>query len=424
MFKFILKGILRDRHRSLFPIIIVSLGVMLTVLAHCWINGVLGDMIDSNAKFSTGHVKVVTRAYADNMDQMPVDLALGHVEELMTELHKKFPSMNWAERIRFGGLLDAPDEKGETRAQGPTLGLAIDIFSPDSKEIERLNIAPSIVRGKIPSKPGDILISNDLAEKLKLDPGQKVTLLTSTMYGSMAMQNYNVSGTVRFGVAAMDRGAMIMDINDARYVLDMDDEVCEIVGYFPNSNYDNERATVIKNEFNQIYKDKNSEFTPVMLRLKDQNELAGMLDYISRMSGIFIFVFIVAMSIVLWNAGLLGGLRRYGEMGLRLAIGEDKGNVYRSLIYESIMIGIIGSVIGTIIGLLISYYLQEVGIDFSGMMQSATIMLPAVFRTHITTSAYYLGFIPGVVSTVIGTMLSGIGIYRRKTAQLFKELET
>lgn len=424
MFKFLLKGILRDRHRSLFPVIIVSLGVMLTVLAHCWITGVLGDMIDSNAKYSTGHVKVVTRGYADNMDQMPIDLALGNVDELMTELHKKFPSINWAERIRFSGLLDAPDKKGETRAQGPTIGIAIDIFSPDSKEVERLNIGPSIVQGKTPSKSGDILISEKLAHKLELNPGQIVTLITSTIYGSMAMHNYNVAGTVKFGIAAMDRSAMIMDIKDAKFIMDMEDEVCEILGYFPSGKYDNERATKVKNEFNQAYKNKNNEFVPVMLRLKDQNELAGMLDYISRMSSVFIFIFVIAMSIVLWNAGLLGGLRRYGEMGLRLAIGEDKGNVYRSLIYESIMIGIIGSIIGTVIGLLISYYLQEVGIDFTGLMQSATIMLPAVFRTHITPPAYYVGFIPGVISTVIGTMLSGIGIYRRKTAQLFKELET
>jgi putative ABC transport system permease protein len=30
---------------------------------------------------------------------------------------------------------------------------------------------------------------------------------------------------------------------------------------------------------------------------------------------------------------------------------------------------------------------------------------------------------PGLLSTVIGTMLSGVGIYRRQTAKLFKELE-
>ena len=74
MIGFLVKGLFRDRHRSLFPVLTVSLGVMLTVLMHCFITGMLGDLVDLNARFSTGHVKVVTRAYADNMDQF----ILGH----------------------------------------------------------------------------------------------------------------------------------------------------------------------------------------------------------------------------------------------------------------------------------------------------------------------------------------------------------
>ena len=36
----------------------------------------------------------------------------------------------------------------------------------------------------------------------------------------------------------------------------------------------------------------------------------------------------------------------------------------------------------------------------------------------------YLGFIPGVLATVLGTMLAGLAIYKREMSQLFKELET
>jgi putative ABC transport system permease protein len=390
---------------------------------HCWITGLLGDMIDSYAKYSTGHVKIITQAYKESMDQAPVELALGNVQNLLAELNQEYPDILWVERIRFGGLIDAPDENGETRAQGPAIGMAIDILTSDTKEIERLNITPSIIQGKLPSQNGEVLISNDLADKLKINPGQAVTLMTSTMYGSMAMQNFIVAGTIKFGIAAMDKGALIMDVSDAKYMMDMQDEVSEILGYFSNNLYSDDLATVIQDKFNYSHLNVNDEFAPVMLKLKDQNELASMLAYVSRMVSIFIFVFILAMSIVLWNVGLLGGLRRYGEMGLRLAIGEYKGNVYRSLIYESVIIGIIGSIIGTIIGLGASFYLQEVGLDFSDLMKNATIMWPAVYRAHITSPAFYIGFIPGVISTVIGTMLSGIGIYRRKTAQLFKELE-
>jgi len=49
--------------------------------------------------------------------------------------------------------------------------------------------------------------------------------------------------------------------------------------------------------------------------------------------------------------------------------------------------------------------------------------MPDLVRSRITPPDFYIGFIPGVISTVAGTMLSGIGIYKRKTAQLFKELE-
>lgn len=423
MLSFLIKGILRDRHRSRFPILIVSAGVLLTVLIHCWISGVLGEMIDTSAAFATGHVKIMSRAYAENEGQIPNDLALSGVESLITELKQNYPDMIWVKRIRFGGLLDVPDSKGETRSQGPVMGLAVELFSDDSGEAKRLNIEKSLIKGQMPKKAGEVLISDIFASKLKVQPGDEATIMSSTMYGSMAMQNFTVVGTVSFGVMAMDRAAMIMDISDAQTVLDMNDSAGEILGYFENNVYFDQKARNLVAVFNNNYKQDDDEFAPTMLRLGEQSGLDSMLEYISSFLGIFIIIFVSAMSIVLWNAALIGGLRRYGEVGLRLAIGENKGHVYSSMLLESVFIGLMGSVIGTIIGLGISYYLQTVGFDFSDRLQNVTMMIPSVFRAHITSQAYYIGFIPGLFSTVLGTALAGIGIYRRNTARLFKELE-
>ena len=63
------------------------------------------------------------------------------------------------------------------------------------------------------------------------------------------------------------------------------------------------------------------------------------------------------------------------------------------------------------------------GIDISSMTQDSTMMMQNVMKAKITTDAYYIGFIPGLIATVLGTALAGIGIYKRKTAQLFKELQ-
>ena len=423
MIKFLLKGILNDRSRSLLPIIVVALGVALTVLLHGWITGALGDSIEMNANFNSGHLKVMSRAYAKDYEQMPNDLALLEVDPLVKKMKNNYPDLDWVRRIRFGGIIDFPDEKGETRAQGPVVGWAIDLFTPGSTEIQRFKLQGAILSGKLPSKPGEALITNDFATKFKVKPGDAFTLFGTTMDGGMAFRNFTVAGTVRFGSSVVDRGAVIADITDVRKALGMEDAAGEILGYFNTGVYDDKKATTIMNNFNEKYKADNDEYAPQIIRLRDQGGIAEYLDISNAMGAIMIFIFVMAMSIVLWNAGLLGGLRRYSEFGVRLALGEEKKHIYRTLIYEGFLIGIIGSIVGTAVGLSVSYYVQVVGLDLGDMMQRSTLMMPTVVRTRITPTALYIGFIPGVFSMVLGNALAGIAIYKRNTAQLFKELE-
>lgn len=423
MIRFLFKGLLRDKQRSLLPIIVVIIGVFLTVLMHTWIKGVFGDVVDFNAKFATGHVKIMTRGYSDKLEQLPNDLALTGVDDLLAELAVISPDIQWSSRIRFGGLVDVPDENNETKTQGPAVAWGIDLLTPGSPEAERMKIPSSIIRGRIPEKPGEILLSEDFAKRLEVEPGQIVTFFGSTMLGGMAIQNFILAGTVRFGTQAVDRGALVMDLEDARLVLDMPDAAGEVLGFFPSGLYEDDRAKALVDAFAERYHDQENLFEPTMVTLRDQNDLGSIVDYMDVVTGLISFIFILAMSLVLWNAGLLGGLRRYGEVGLRLAMGESKGQVYRSMLGEAVLIGLVGSVIGTALALGISYWLQNNGIDLSGMMKGASMMLPSVFRTQVTTPAFYVGFLPGLFATVIGTGLAGIGIYKRKTAQLFKELE-
>ncbi|MEE9166571.1 MAG: FtsX-like permease family protein [Candidatus Neomarinimicrobiota bacterium] len=414
---------MRDRQRSLIPILIVAIGVWITVFLHAYIEGVFNDLLDSTARFSTGHVKVMSRAYAENENQKPNDLALLGVDQITADLQQQYPEMTWSKRIQFGGLLDIPDETGETRSQGPVFGMGVDLLSPGSSEIAILNIEKAIVSGRLPQNPGEILISDELARRLEVQPGETATLLTSTMYGSMTVYNFTVVGTIRFGVLAMDRGAMIADITDIEQALDMVDASGEILGYLENRIYDDEKAAVIVDRFNAYHSGVEDEFAPVMGKLKELSNLGEYLAMGENYSGILISIFVLVMSIVLWNVGLLGGLRRYGEVGLRLAVGEHKGHVYRSMIYESVFVGLVGSVFGTALGLGSAYWLQTQGLDISSMLKNVNMMFPAVIRAEITSETYYIGFFPGLFSMVLGTALSGIGIYKRQTAQLFKELE-
>jgi putative ABC transport system permease protein len=424
MIRFLIKGLIRDKSRSRLPILVVTLGVMLTIFLHAYIVGFMGDTIEMNARFNNGHVKLMTRAYAQNMDQSPNDLALLGVDSLLVKLNREYPGMSWSPRIRFGGLVDVPDENGETRAQGTALGMGIDLFTPGTPEPSRLHLEKSLVRGHMPQQSGEVLLSESFSQKLKVHPGDRVTLIGSTMEGGMAMVNFIVAGTLSFGVEIMDRGTLLADLTDVQTALQMPDGAGEINGYFHKGFYDDERAASLAATFNDALKEDPDEFAPLLMPLSQQGGMATYVTMVDTWSGYISLVFILAMSLVLWNAGLLGGLRRYGEVGVRLAMGEEKTHVYGTMIVESVCIGLVGSVIGTALGLAFSWILQEYGINISGLMKGASVMFPDKIRARITPQDFYLGFIPGLFSTVLGTVLSGVGIFKRQTARLFKELET
>ena len=424
MIMFLLKGLIRDHHRSLFPVIIVSFGVLLTTVLFSFMSGVLNDLIDSSAKFDTGHLKVMTRGYNKLSGQLPNDLALTGLDKLMKSLNKEYPDYEWTARIKFAGLLDLPDEYGVTKAQNPVYGLAIDLFGKGSIEAERLNLSKAIVRGRMPQKPGEILVSDEFAKRMDAGINRSITLLSTCSNGAMAVQNFIISGTVQFGITAMDRGAMIADLSDIQYALEMPDGAAEILGFNKSGFYISREAEKIKNNFNSQFSGSGDQYSPVMLTLEDQNGLGEYIRYADSIGFIIVGIFLAAMSVVLLNTGLMSGIRRYGEVGVRLALGESNDRIYKTLLYESILIGLAGSLIGTSLGLAISYYFQEIGLDMSGAFRNSSIMISNLVRARISFTSFYIGFIPGFAATLLGTAFSGIQIFKRQTASLFKELES
>ena len=82
-----------------------------------------------------------------------------------------------------------------------------------------------------------------------------------------------------------------------------------------------------------------------------------------------------------------------------------------------------GSIVGTILALLPAYWLQVHGWDLGYLFANSSLMLSNVIRTEITPVAFVIGFVPGLLANVVGTAIAGIGIYKRQTATLMKELE-
>ena len=427
MIKFLSKGLMRDRTRSFFPLLVISLTVALVVFGSGFMRGIMNSMLLDTAVILTGHEKIVTLAYNEENQLMPNDLALLDSDELIEKLEVEYPEFFWTPRITFAGLLDVPDKKGETKTQGPVIAMGIDFFSEESRQVEIWELKKSLTEGNLPSRSNDAIISSKLADQLNVSIGEKVTFIGSTMDNAFATYNFYVTGTFNLRKGQTDRQMMLVDISGARSALDMNNAASAIFGFYHDLYYDDQKTVDLRTSFNATNSDSSDMFSPIMLALRDGNQMGSMVDISNAMLAIMGSIFLIVVMVVLWNMGLMNGLRRYGEVGLRLAIGEPKGHVYRSLITEALIIGIIGTILGTGIGIAITYYVQVNGIDYTENIEAlsnSSIIMPNVFYAQVTSDLFYIGFFPGVLATVFGTMLAGVAVYKREMAQLFKDLET
>jgi putative ABC transport system permease protein len=389
--------------------------------------GTLNSLLLDTAVILTGHEKIVTRAYSEESQLMPNDLALLDVDRLIDDLNQDYQDFFWSPRITFAGLLDVPDENHETRSQGPVIAFGIDLLSDGSRQAEIWELNRALVSGNLPKDNSDVLISSKLANQLNIAIGEIVTFIGSTMDNAFTTYNFKVSGTFNLKKGQTDKQMMLVDLSGARLALDMDNAASAIFGFTHSLYYDDEAAVALRTHYNNTNSDSLDIFSPFMLALRDGNQMGAMVDISGAMLAIMGGIFMVVVMVVLWNMGLMNGLRRYGEVGLRLAIGESKGQVYRSMISEAVIIGLTGTVMGTGIGTALTYYVQENGIDYTKGIEplsNSSMVMPNIFYAQVTPDLFYVGFIPGVLATVLGTMLAGLAIYKREMAQLFKELET
>jgi putative ABC transport system permease protein len=431
MIRWLLKGIWRDKTRSLFPFLVITVGVTLLIYLLGFMEGVFAGMIDISAHLDTGHLRFVNKPFYDEEHLNPLDRALAGQKETLQWLRKNGdPRIEWSPRIRWGAIMDVPDEKGETKSQTPVAGMAINLLDKNSPERERLDLEKSVIEGVIPSRAKEMLVGYKLADALDLRLGDTVTLLGQNFDGGMATDNYRVVGFVKFGLAAMDKKMALIDLADAQQTFYMEDMVTDFLGFLPMDvgykQYDQLKQSIMdhlpalkQNPPGEWASDDN----PIILSILDQRNMRELAVKFELINNIMVGVFTFLMVLVLWNAGLLNGVHRYGEMGLLLALGETHKKLIALMAMEALMVGVLGSIAGCLVGGGVVYYLQEVGISTHGISETSGLMMSDIIRARVSLDAFVFAVVPGVTASVLGNLIANLAIFQRSEANLFRELE-
>jgi putative ABC transport system permease protein len=431
MIAFLFRGILRDKSRFLFPFSIVAIGVALVVALVGFMEGVFMGMIDMTANLDAGHLRLVNKPFYDEEHLRPLDRSLAAQEETRDWLIKHSPEkVKWFPRIRWGAILDVPDKNGDTLSQTPIVGMAMELRNKNSIEIDRLRLKESLISGKIPELANEMLMGNQLAETLGVALGQTVTLMGQSFDGGLVTDNYRVVGLVKFGVSAMDKKMALIDIADAQNSFYMEDMITDWLGFLSPqySLNDYEKIKVEMQEPLSRWRESPpkswaKDDHPILLSIRDQQNLGAIADKFNIIKGFVVGIFTFLMILVLWNAGIISGIHRYGEMGLRLAFGEPHWKLVFTLAVEGLLVGILGTLAGCLFGGSFAWFLQEVGINMGDSFAQSGLMINDVVRARLTMGGFIQGIVPGLFASVAGNLVASLAIFKRSEANLFRELE-
>ncbi len=248
----------------------------------------------------------------------------------------------------------------------------------------------TIAEGKFPIGPNEVALDESSAEKAGYVVGDKVKVIAQA--GS---REFTMVGIASYGDVRSPGGATfaLFDVETASEFLGKPGFVDAILVVGDGSRSDEMLAQDIDKIFDASAKVET--LTGAEITKETQDDIGEALSFFSIFLTIFSVIALGVGSFVIYNVFSISAAQRQRENALLRALGASRGQVTRSMLIESVVVGLFGSTAGLIGGIgiskLLGVALPALGIDLpSGglvVTQSAIITTILVGLTVTVLSA-------------------------------------
>lgn len=256
----------------------------------------------------------------------------------------------------------------------------------DSPELNTFRI----VAGHPPRRDGQIVIDKGTADKGHIAVGDRITVLTG-----QAPARYTVAGIAKFGDADSPGGATVTMFTTA--------QAARIAG--AGDTVDGISVAAAPGVSQTEIRDRIQEAMPAHgvevitgRKLTDENQSAIQegLSFFNRALLIFAGVALLVGCFVIFNSFSIVVAQRNREMALLRAVGATGRQVTRSVLGESVLVGLVASVIGLGIGIALA-------IGLKALLGAFGIDLPAA-GVVVTVGTVVTAVVVGTVVTVVSAV--------------------
>lgn len=385
------KNLWRNKSRTLITIAAIFFAVILSVMASSLKTGIFDNLVKNVVSFYTGYIQVHKKGYQDEQVLDNSFPASAHTENQILA------------QENISAITPRLESFALASSQDITKGCMIAGISPGTED-KITSLKNKLVQGNyLYSDENATLLSQGLAQRLKLGVDDTIVLIGQGYHGSTAAGKYPIKGILKFGSPQLNDKILFMPLKTAQDFFSADNMLTSYILSTKNVN-DLERNaaninTVLGNEYE------------VMTWGELMPDIKQHIQADSNNMRVVQWILYLLICFGIFSTLLMMIAERKYEMGMLVAIGMKKINLALLFLTESIITVLVGCVTGIMVSIPLIFHLNRNPIRIGGETAKAyeRFGFEAVFPTSTAASNFIY---QGIIVLIIGLVLSLYSLYK------------
>ncbi len=358
------RNLWRNYRRTLIMLLAITVGVWAMIFMTALLRGMVDNMVRQGINSLPGHVQVHALGFRDDPS---VTHRLPAPSHALIELLNGDSVVAWSGRVKVPAVISSEhDNRGIT------------LLGVDPEGEIALGFEPgSVTQGRFLDSISDhgIVIGRKLRDLLETRLGKRVVVMSQDPDNAIAERGFRVVGVYEAELESREAHIVYAGRAIVQELLGVGTDLSEIAVLGNDYRKPERLASAIS--------DKLPAGHEALSWLSLDPYLSAMMKVMDGFVLVWIVVIFLALSFGLINTLMMAVFERVREIGLMRALGMRPSAIVYQILFESLMLLVLGLLLGNGLGISIALWLKD-GIDVSvvskglEMMGASSVMYPVV----------------------------------------------
>ena len=380
------RNLWRNKRRTLIASASIFFAVVLALIMRSMQEGSYDYMVDASVSMYTGYIQVHAKDYWDKKSiDKSMELSQTKIDEIdsLENVTLATPRLESFSLVSYGNVTKVAQIVGID----PTL------------ENKMTKLKDKLISGKYLTKESrGLMISEGLAEILKVGIGDSVVLYGQGFHGVTAAAQVQVEGIVRFTLPALNKSMVYLGLDYAQWLYAAPNRITTLSIMINEANKINDVHSAVRNLFDEKYE--------VMMWPELMPELVQSIEVDNAGGIIMLGILYVVIGFGILGTVMMMTAERTKEFGILISVGMKKWRLSYVSFLESLFLSFIGVLAGIIVSIPILYYLKHDPIPLTGEMGDVMLkfgldpIIPFRFAANIFVDQFLTVLVIAMVSAL------------------------